>query len=115
MTKEQASTIAVLRCHMGCTYAKLGLLADAIWGRDKAVEMSGEPFLARSKMGEFLVSRMEEALGLERGDASEMEMHEGVCRECHSTAIALYYPHDVPKRCSACGKEAVFLPAEPTP
>lgn len=110
MTTEQARTIAVFRIHLHCTFSKIGLLADTIWDRSGALNAAGIESGGRQAIGQHLVSRMEEVLGIPEGHSDEMTMYEGICNGCNHTQIYVSYPHDTPKECANCHELKVLLP-----
>jgi len=104
MGPAEANMIAMWRCHFGCSFNKIELMAKAVWGRECARFMAGKTHT----IGQGLVVEMENILGLKRCESDDMELLEQICTSCNHIQMAITYATDTPKECSECGKKTCF-------
>jgi len=104
MGLTEANMIAMWRCHFGCSFNKIELMAKTVWGRECARYMAGDTHT----IGHGLVTEMENVLGLNRTESDDMKLLQQVCIDCNHIQMAITYESDTPKECSECGKMTCF-------
>jgi hypothetical protein len=102
MTETEARTVALLRMHFGCTFGKLAMCCEALWGATRCKEITGYGY--DSPMGQGMIIAMEDYFKLERCESDNMSMGEQQCATCGKLQVAISYAHDTPKQCGHCGE-----------
>jgi hypothetical protein len=106
ITETEARTVALLRLHFGCTFGKLAMCLQTLWGADRCEKITGYRY--GSPMGQGMVIAMEDHFGLERCESDKMSMGEQRCASCGLSQVAISRTHDTPKECGFCGDFAAL-------
>lgn len=104
MTELESRTVALLRLHFKCSFGKLAMCCQVLWGADRCKELTGYRY--GSPMGQRMVIAMEYYYKLEPCESDIMSMGEQRCSACGRFQIAISRSHDTPKECGFCGEFA---------
>jgi hypothetical protein len=100
ITELEAKTISLLRMHFNCSYLKLAMCCEMLFGADRCEEITGNRF--GSSMGQGMVNVMEDYFKFERGQSDKYSMGEQVCAACGLLQVAVSPSGDAPKQCGHC-------------
>jgi len=104
ITELEARTVALLRMHFKCSFSKLAMCCQALWGADRCKQITG--YRHGSPMGQGMVIAMEDYFQLNHGESDSMSMGEQRCADCGLSQVAISRSHDTPKQCGFCGEFA---------
>jgi len=104
MNELEARTVALLRLHFKCTFGKLAMCCQSLWGADRCEQITG--YRHGSPMGQGMVIAMEHYFDLEPCESDLMSMGEQRCAACGLAQVAISRHRDTPKECGFCGEFA---------